>query len=573
MCVRPGTAVLDRQRQLKLTLLSNDLPPAVTLSPQHKSIQPSMSQRGLATLLMATLWSPGLTVALGNRGLDMHERLAVLGLSFWLVALGPALLGSLRRTLLAWSPAVLLLPPYLYLCLTFGSAPGDALVAAAMHTSPARSLEVLLGFGAWLALWIALAVAYPLAAWQIDRRWRLSDGHRKTWLAVLLGAASLSLVLRQAAPQLLSLPAFFERDTLDLVFPLNLLSSVHRVMEQDRRRPLTTSLHGRPRPGSAAEPLHVVLVVGETVRPDHMGVYGYERDTTPGLSAMRKELLLFHDVASTAHWTDGAVPGIVGRVIDKRGQGGLVRTMREAGFHTGWLSNQEVSGLMRDADVADIASGSYELLLRLDTALLPPFSALLRQAGPRQFITLHMIGSHFPYEARYDAQARKFMPTLADAGVSGNPSPRFKAETINSYDNTVVALDGFLMRVIAALRADPEPALLVYTSDHGENLFDDDRQRFMHALADPSKADTTVPLFFWANEAYRRRWPATMPALSAHAKAPVSHTDVMPTLLDLAGVEADGIAPQESLRSPDWRPHQRHLQQISGPGWDYDRIR
>jgi len=535
--------------------------------------RPSLAQRGLALLLFAFLWSPGLVVALGSGGLDARERLAVLGLSFWLLAMGPALLGSLRMSFLVWTPLALLLPPYVYLCLSFGSTPGDALVAAAMHTSPAQSVQVLSGFGAWLLAWAVLAVAYPLAAWRLDARWRWATGRRKLWLALLLGAASLSLLLKQAVPQQLSLPAFFERDTFDQVFPLNLLSSVQRVMAQDRRAPRTTSLNGRPRPGSVDEPLHLVLVVGETVRPDHLGIYGYARDTTPGLSAIRDELLLFRDVASTAHWTDGAVPGIVGRTIDARHQGGLVRTMREAGYLTGWLSNQEISDLFRDAHVADFSDGMYELLLRMDTALLPPFDALLRQGGPRQFIALHMTGSHFPYERQYDAQSRKFTPTLTDAGVSGNPGPRFKAETINSYDNTLVALDRFLMRVIDRLRADPEPALLVYTSDHGENLFDDDRQRFMHALADPSKADTTVPLFFWANDAYRSRWPDAFAALSLHAKAPVSHTDLMPTLLDLASVDADGIAPHESLRSPDWRPHPRRLQQIDGPGWDYDKIR
>ena len=54
---------------------------------------------------------------------------------------------------------------------------------------------------------------------------------------------------------------------------------------------------------------------------------------------------------------------------------------------------------------------------------------------------------------------------------------------------------------------------------------------------------------------------------------PSAHADLMPTLLDLAGVEADGIASHESLRSPDWRPRPRRLQQIDGPGWDYDAIR
>ncbi len=522
-------------------------------------------------MLLVLLLSPGLAVALGSAGLDLRERLATLGLSLWLLALLPTVLGSLRWALLAWTPAVLLLPPYVYLCLSLGAVPGDALVAAALHTAPTRSLEVVSGFGAWILPWAVLALAYPLLAWRIDRRWRLAG--RKGWLAGLLGVACLSLVVQQALPQQLSLPAFFTRATADRVFPLNLAASLQRVLEQDRREKPTVSLHGRARPGSADAPLHLVLVIGESVRPDHLSVYGYGRDTTPGLAAARNELLLFDDVASTAHWTGFAVPGIVGRPLGERGKAGLVRTLREAGYHSAWLSNQENSDLISDADVADFARSDYEFHLRMDAALLPPFEGLLRQAGPRQFIVLHMIGSHFPYEERYDAQDRRFTPTLADAGVSGWPGAAHKAETINSYDNTLVVLDRFLMRTLAALRADPVPALLVFTSDHGENLFDDERQRFMHALTDPSKADTTVPLFFWANDAYRRRWPEALSPLQQRRTAPISHVDLMPTLLDLAGVDADGISPAESLRSPDWRPRPRRLRQIDGPGWNYDDIR
>lgn len=539
--------------------------------PFQAPFRPAPAQRGLVALLLSLLASPGLVVALGSTGLDLPERLATLGLSLWLLALVPTLLGSLRWAMLAWTPAVLLLPPYVYLCLSLGSPPGDALVAAALHTAPARSLEVVRGFGAWVWLWAAIALAYPLLAWRIDGRWRLAG--RKGWLAGLLGMACLSLGMRQAFPQQLSLPAFFERTTADRVFPLNLASSLQRVLEQAGREKPTVSLNGRARPGSAEEALHLVLVIGESVRPDHLGIYGYGRDTTPGLSALRDELLLFHDVASTAHWTGVAVPGIVGRPFGDHGRASVVSTLREGGYHAAWLSNQENSDLISDADVADFARGDYDFHLRMDAALLPPFEALLRQAGPRQFIVLHMIGSHFPYEERYDAQARRFTPTLADAGVNGWPGPGHKAEAINSYDNTLVVLDRFLMRTIAALRADPTPALLVFTSDHGENLFDDERQRFMHALTDPSKADTTVPLFFWANEAYRRRWPEALAPLRVHSKAPISHPDLMPTLLDLAGVDANGIAPAESLRSPDWRPRPRRLRQIDGPGWNYEDMR
>lgn len=532
-----------------------------------------MAQRLLVAGLFIVLWTPGWVAALGSSGLSLNERLSILGLSLWLLGLTPVLIGSLRWSLLAWTPAVLLLPPYVYLCLAFGSVPGDALVAAALHQAPARSLEVLAGFSHALWAWAAIALAYPLAAWRVDARWRCTPAGRKRGLAILLGVASLSLVLRQALHQQLNLPPIFDRDTAAQVFPLNLGLSVQRVREQDRRRPEMKSLQGRPRPGWEHQPLHLVLVLGETVRPDHLGVYGYARDTTPGLSALRDELILFHDAASTAHWTAAAVPDIVTRRVDDRSRAGLVRTLREAGYHTAWLSNQENSDLIEGAHVADYGRGDYDFHLRRDAALLPPFEALLRQAGPRQFIALHMIGSHFPYEERYGAPSRRFAPTLADKGVNGWPGPAFKAEAINSYDNTLVELDRFLMRVIERLRADPEPALLIFVSDHGENLFDDERQRFMHALQSPSRADTTVPLFFWANEAYRQRWPQALEALRARRSAPINHLDLMPTLLDLAGVEADGIAPRESLCSPDWQPRVRRLRQIDGPGWDYDAIR
>ena len=519
------------------------------------------------------LWSPSWVAALTSTGLTGPERLAVLMLSLWLLLATPTLLGRVRLSLWVWAPAFALVPPFIYLCLRFDSVPGDALVAAALHTAPARSLEVVLAFGPWLWVWAAAVRSYLSLAWHIDAGWRWHWLTRKRWLAGLLGVASVSLVLRQTLPQQLSLPALFDRATADLVFPLNLARSVDRVLEQSQRSATTVSIHGRPRPGTADQALHLVLVIGESVRPDHLSLYGYPRDTTPGLQRMAGAMLRFDDVASIAHWTDTAVPCIVSRPLENGRRAGLVRTLDEAGFHTAWLSNQESSDLIRSARVADFARDDYDFHLRLDTALLPPFEALLRQAGPRQFIALHMIGSHFPYEERYDARARRFGPTLADAGVSGHPGPKFKAEAINSYDNSLVALDQFLMRVVAALQADPHPALLVFTSDHGENLFDDERQRFMHALRTPSKADTTVPLFVWANEAHRRSHPGALRPLTERLHAPISHIDLMPTLLDLAGVDAEGLRPEHSLLSPAWRPHPRHLQQIAGPGWDYDAIR
>lgn len=56
----------------------------------------------------------------------------------------------------------------------------------------------------------------------------------------------------------------------------------------------------------AASPLdspNVVLIVVDTLRPDHMSTYGYERKTTPNISRLAQDSILFRNAWSTAPWT------------------------------------------------------------------------------------------------------------------------------------------------------------------------------------------------------------------------------------------------------------------------------
>ncbi len=94
--------------------------------------------------------------------------------------------------------------------------------------------------------------------------------------------------------------------------------------------------------GASAPPddLVVVLVISESLRPDHLGINGYQRDTTPELAKLGTELLSFSDVAATANFTLDAVPSIIGRSKGGR-HVSLVSVFKEAGFRTAWLSNQD----------------------------------------------------------------------------------------------------------------------------------------------------------------------------------------------------------------------------------------
>jgi glucan phosphoethanolaminetransferase (alkaline phosphatase superfamily) len=447
--------------------------------------------------------------------------------------------------------------------------PGDALVSSALHTGSAMRWQVAASFG-WRVWLVPISLlAYVALAWSLDREWRLEPPARKRLLAILLMIAMLALVGRQTLAQHLRLPPLLEQSTVNLAFPSGLVMSLSRLSRQEARSADFVSVQGRPTAGG--QPLLVVLVVGESLRSDHLGINGYARDTTPRLAALGAELLSFPDVASTANWTDQAVPGIVSlRVGDKRAS--VLQTFAEAGYRTAWLSNQEPSRYSRGADVVEHAINSQDIHLRTDANLLPLFTSFVRQAGPRQLVVLHMIGSHIPYEERYTASSRVYTPTLTDLGVA-QPLQAHKAAAINSYDNTVIETDKFLARVIEVLRAERRPAVMLYTSDHGENLFDDERHLFMHAQKGPTRHDTHVPLLAWMNPAYRAAHPQLEQALRANLPKKIGHANMFPSLLDLGAVVWRGRDARDSFASPAYVAGRRDVAIDVGATTPYDGLK
>lgn len=465
------------------------------------------------------------------------------------VLLCPVLLfSSIRNYFLVLSPLALLIPPYCYVTLAYRSVPGDALVSSAIHTNAVRSLEVILSFG-WKAWLIPFSVIlYVAIASTIRRDFHLSGKARKTILATLLMYAMLSMGVREALGHYLTTPPFFERYTANLAFPSSLIMSVYRVMDRGLAQK-DESVKGAMAV-QAPESKIVVLVIGESVRSDHLGINGYSRNTTPHLGSLGSDLISFPDVATTANWTNGAVPNIVSVPYGK-GRASLLQTFREAGFRTAWFSNQERSTYGRNAEVVDYAESSIDFHFRKDMDLLPLFGAFVRQAGPYQFIVLHMNGSHIPYDSRYPADSKVFRPTLSDIGVT-SPQPVHKQEAINSYDNSIVETDRFLHGVISILVGTNVPAVMIYTSDHGENLFDDHRERFMHAMSPPTRYDTHVPLLVWMSGAYKKAYPVLESVIRSNSSKRISHANVFASLLDMGGVEAENYSPVNSFASPQF---------------------
>jgi glucan phosphoethanolaminetransferase (alkaline phosphatase superfamily) len=78
---------------------------------------------------------------------------------------------------------------------------------------------------------------------------------------------------------------------------------------------------------------------------------------------------------------------------------------------------------------------------------------------------------------------------------------------------------------------------LMYVPDHGEDIFDDSRNRFLHASPTPTYWQLHVPMIIWMSSAYREAYPNEWAQVNARKSSQVSSSrSFAPTVLDIAGI-------------------------------------
>ena len=315
-----------------------------------------------------------------------------------------------------------------------------------------------------------------------------------------------------------------------------------------------------------------VMVIGETARAMNFSLYGYQRDTNPRLSKT-PGLVAFSDVTTQSNTTHKSVPMLLSlasasnfeRLFHEKG---ILQAFREAGFHTVFLSNQRpnhsfIDFLGEQADqwlflkTGDANQAGRELAEApgkdgnyYDADLLPILDRILARKRKKEFIVLHTYGSHFNYMDRYPRQMAHFQPdTHCEAKKENRP------DLINAYDNTIRYTDLVLSGVIERLSRHGGMSAMLYTSDHGENIFDDSHKLFLHASPRASEYELRVPFLVWTSQSFRHQEPAVAQALSANRhKQAQSSRSAFHTMLNIGGISTRYLQAHMSLASLQYKP-------------------
>jgi arylsulfatase A-like enzyme len=315
-----------------------------------------------------------------------------------------------------------------------------------------------------------------------------------------------------------------------------------------------------PEPAQLERP-HIVMISLDTLRPDHLGLSGYFRDTSPNLDALATEALIFENAFSPAPWTLPSHASMFTGHYPASHRAGysdsldalddrlptLAETLRDAGYRTLAFVG---GGLLSASNGLDRGFDSWNEHIKANLASQLPriFDAIGQRPDRPLFLFIHTYDIHGPYHEMPSTHGFEPEPSddPEDVARADQDWERIReldhhhyqkferfgslAQVVAAYDAGIRTTDTVLGRIFDRLRELGlyDQALILVTSDHGESLYD--RGLFVGHGFTLYDEDLRVPLI------------VRLPGGSEAGRRPelVDLVDLMPLVLDVAGVEVPG---------------------------------
>jgi heptose-I-phosphate ethanolaminephosphotransferase len=324
---------------------------------------------------------------------------------------------------------------------------------------------------------------------------------------------------------------------------------------------------------------NVIFIVGESTNSRHLSLYGYPLETTPNLSFMYEHgnLYRYDDVISSMASTAPSLSKMFTYSSYERDKNlpwykeeNLISILKAAGYRTYWLSNQETSGIY--GGVAQVLASISEKKIFTkyrdsqeeyysvyDGELLPIIEEAMNEQAEKKFMVIHLMGSHGMYESRYPTEYDVFKASDIQRDLSED-----KRQMIAEYDNTVLYNDYVVSEIIKKF-TDSE-SLVVYVSDHGEEVYDY-KEIYGHAMShNGSKYTFAVPMLVYTSPQFKERYPQKEEQIRQATKKPFMTDDIIHAILDIMDIATPDFDESRSLFNEKFNDKRKRMVY----GMDYD---
>ncbi len=321
--------------------------------------------------------------------------------------------------------------------------------------------------------------------------------------------------------------------------------------------------------------MNIVWISLDTQRADHLHCYGYPRATSPNLDALAAEGTLFEQyISCSAHTTPAFTSMFTGQEPFHHGViatlhasyhepqmrlNGETITLAEALYSQGWVTSAFDTMMNFRARPGWFGRGwqtytnvipphkspcSQELgCEHVNESLLPFIKRMDKSAD--NFLFIHYWDPHQPYNppepwrGTFDRELSDLTETVTPEGtpwlVGAGPKDEVAAseharESVCRHNEELLRVDHAVGQVIQTLRDEGlyEDTLIIVNADHGDDMLEhhsnfEHREVYEHCIHLPLIAKPAASM-------------EGMPEAGQRIGALASHADLMPTVLEAAGV-------------------------------------
>ena len=253
-----------------------------------------------------------------------------------------------------------------------------------------------------------------------------------------------------------------------------------------------------------------VIVIGESITRQHMGLYGYSRKTTPRLYKLSPELIIFDKVWTTTSNTIYSVTqalsvNINGKLVP------IFSVLKQAGFITEWISNQPRIGIWESRISVFVSGADKKIYLNqnhggiladdipsYDEKVLNEVKKVIEYTNKPKVVFIHLMGAHTDYSKRFPKNYRIFKDIPRK---DRNPK---HLKIINDYDNAILYNDFVVSSIIDILKNSNVSSTLLYFSDHGDDVFESSDSYFGHSPQFLSSPMRQIPFILWSSKGFSK---------------------------------------------------------------------
>ena len=250
---------------------------------------------------------------------------------------------------------------------------------------------------------------------------------------------------------------------------------------------------------------NIIILLIDALRSDHLGCYGYERNTTPNIDKLAEESFLFKNTIAQSSWTRPSVASILtGQYPVNHGVNGgygitnklnesmltLPEILKENGYNTLAFSvNPNITTKLGFAQAFDKFIYSHRSNYKdnihtrsneINKDLVGSINKLKEKS--QNFIYVHYMDPHVPYTPgeKHFSKSNKvdyigdFFRNNAFFSYSDKKRLEILQEMINAYDDEILFNDKMIGNALRALKDNNmyDNSIIIITADHGEEFME-----------------------------------------------------------------------------------------------------